>query len=817
MLRSLPHGCPVMPSCLEGGLRRAGINRCVGSLVPAGVSFVDGSWVRFDPGGSLSVCCLYRALMWIALVAWSCHSAGFVSAASGGRAADEAWSGRRDPHDPTAREPTSRDPIDNSIDNPIDRLRVEKGYVWHSLEASYRGVGILVHYLSGDERWAGATLERVLKALPALEAISGSRLPVSYPIHIWEVRDSDLGLAGQNIREAGILISRDQDVIVHELAHYWVGSHNVAEHWMAEGLAELYAHLVDRALSHRAWKPPDLSNLKAISEFDGPLALWRRVDQIDATLREREINRFYYDKAFLFWYGLERVNGPGFIRALQRWIDRGPSLRDSGSLTLFLERHRAPSAPGIWELYPGWLTHGDYTCHDRVQSLEWYVDDSDQDGVINYEEFLLGLDPERRDSDGDGLADGWELYEGRDPRRAEPAPQGPAEWVVPQWTPSSSHRFVRAGETLHIHARGLWRMAEPKGLWYGADGIRIGREEPPWGELLAQVGWGPDAGFVHRIGVSGSFVADRTGILYFFARGMHKRMGRGGLLVSVRGGRRLPELNAHGSRLLHPEAVSRMLRERGIQQLELDGRHVTLVLNPEDLESMRDPNATLDYLDRVYEHYVKLSGEVPYKGRRITLAFDVTSRDRIHYHGNAMMLFYGLDHLNALFRTRSAEPRSWGLTYGLAMPFLEWLRADRILESRTLWAFAELMAADFFEAEQVSNPAIEAARRRLASYLQEDRSLEELREDKRLAWTFLNSLRRDYGWEPFRRVLRAYARHERLPPSEPEGRIPLEDFLIAFARAAHVNLTHRYEAWGIPVTARMRALIGSLPSPQTRP
>lgn len=43
------------------------------------------------------------------------------------------------------------------------------------------------------------------------------------------------------------------------------------------------------------------------------------------------------------------------------------------------------------------------------------VPDTDQDGLLDVDEFRLGADPSRSDTDGDGLPDGWEVRHGLDP------------------------------------------------------------------------------------------------------------------------------------------------------------------------------------------------------------------------------------------------------------------------------------------------------------------------------------------------------------------------------------------------------------------
>lgn len=697
----------------------------------------------------------------------------------------------------------------------LENLRTDRHYIWHALEASLNGTRVVVHYLPGDERWAQETLQTALSAIPVLERITGAPLPVAHDVVVWEVHQEDLGLAGINAQEMGIFVAPESDALIHELAHYWVGAHNLAEHWMAEGIADLYDHLVKLQLDHRVWEPPAVWDLEQMCSFDGPLVLWKRIDTLDATVREREANRFFYGKSFLFWYTLQRVHGPGFVPALQAWIDASDTPRDSSALLGFLADTAGPGAPGIWDLFPGWLVQGEYSFRGHAYTLKWFLEDDDDDGVWNLEELVTRLDPDSADTDGDGMADGWELHEGGRPKIPDRNPVRPGgTQVLPQWSPVSSGRFVRAGETIRVTAEGFWRMAEPVRAWFGPEGMATDNGPERWGELLARVGWGPRAGRVHRIGRSKTFVADRDGVLYLFARGFHKRRGQGMVLAWVDGGVPLPTLQAGTQALRRPRTRVRAVRAQGISEVALQGEHVVVMLHPEDVERMSAPDRTLAYLDQVYETYAQLTGDLPFGGRPITLLFDVTLPDQILVTGNALALTFGLSHLKALIETTGPSHAAWGITYGLAVPFLEWHRMDALLEGKGLWAMAELMATVFYESRGASVPALEQARARLRSYRFSVPGPEVFEADKRLTWTFLNALRCDFGWSPFQALIRANGTLDDPPPDPSVSDVPLEDFLLAFGRHARLNLNDRFHAWGFPVTGRLRQALEAFPPPE---
>ncbi|MEX1033839.1 MAG: M4 family metallopeptidase, partial [Cellvibrionaceae bacterium] len=63
-----------------------------------------------------------------------------------------------------------------------------------------------------------------------------------------------------------------------------------------------------------------------------------------------------------------------------------------------------------------WEVANGFSISDRTDALQ----DSDDDGLINLQEYIHGTDP-HGDTDGDGLPDGWEVRQGRDPFNADDA------------------------------------------------------------------------------------------------------------------------------------------------------------------------------------------------------------------------------------------------------------------------------------------------------------------------------------------------------------------------------------------------------------
>lgn len=718
-------------------------------------------------------------------------------------------------------------------------LTLQYGYVWHALQSSVSGLQVTVHYLPGDEIWAQTTLQDAHQALPILERLTGVPFMFGHDIQLWALREQEFPLAGLNIQERGILLSRSQNAVVHELAHYWVGSHLLSEQWMAEGLAELYAFLVENQVEGRAWRPLDMERLHVDPSLDGPLALWQGLNPLQLNEQPADTDRFFYNKAFLFWYALYRVQGPGLIRDLHRWLKSLRAPAGTAELLAFVQQRAAGAErtqfPSIWDIFPGWLVAGEYRLSGRNQSFEWYLEDDDDDGVLNLEERLVGLNPSSADSDGDGLPDGWELYEGRNANQAEGGGRYQhSVWVLPQFSPSSSHRYVKKGELVHVRAEGLWRVGGAGQPWTGPEGIpltsfeRATLEAQPGerlmdpslvvpGELVAQIGWGAQGGKIHRIGRSGSFVADRNGILYFAAQGPELVPGRGNLIVSVMGGQTLPTLD-RSSRVLSNRAARlallRTVRESNLTQLELMGRHVTLSLHPTDLESMSHPETVLAWLDRMYELYRDMLPEAPYQGRRILISFDVLSREELKCATGGLVLTFGLEHLYALPDATGPTRQSWPFAVGMALPFLNWYQADTLVKAPGVMHLAEVMAARLYRQSNADlpiagqiNELLRSGKLRLEAQTAAQNPL--------LFQAFLFSLEERFGWAPFRSLLvENGSRGGRRRGTAPESRASatsVEPFLERFSQATGQNLVDYYTAWGQPVSARLQESLATLP------
>ncbi|MDP2729824.1 MAG: hypothetical protein Q8O55_05025 [Dehalococcoidales bacterium] len=176
-----------------------------------------------------------------------------------------------------------------------------------------REVEITVKFWDGEEDKAENILNLSIAALSVMEDVTGVAFPPAYQIVIEEVTREEIGgYAGANAGADGILISYtstdSENVIVHELAHYWANQPPWKEPWMREGLAELYAYLTLVKLGKGSTAEKEIMEYRTSfygeneDQFQLPLSLWRYTPVL--TEENRPLTSFGYSKSFVFVFDL---------------------------------------------------------------------------------------------------------------------------------------------------------------------------------------------------------------------------------------------------------------------------------------------------------------------------------------------------------------------------------------------------------------------------------------------------------------------------------------------------------------------------------
>lgn len=180
------------------------------------------------------------------------------------------------------------------------------------IRMSKQNVNLTVNYWAGYDNKAGHVSDTAARGLPVLEDIIGVPFPHLYSISISQSSSGGIGRwGGVNRGSQGILMPYDSpsinDVLLHELAHYWAREPPFGDTWMSEGQADLYAYLAlqrlgfaDEANLVRYLAVKAVDNIKNSSAF--PLLDWNNPDTITAS--NEEYISLMYSKSFLFTLNL---------------------------------------------------------------------------------------------------------------------------------------------------------------------------------------------------------------------------------------------------------------------------------------------------------------------------------------------------------------------------------------------------------------------------------------------------------------------------------------------------------------------------------
>lgn len=172
-----------------------------------------------------------------------------------------------------------------------------------------RNVTVNIRYWEGEEEWAQEMLDTALTSLPILEESWGMPYPASYDVIITQANITETGgYGGFNKGRKGIwmLHTSSNEILIHELAHYWTRACNFDQLWMDEGYADLYTYIVlnetdpASAADRRDRFLQKYEALKA--DYDFPLSGWDIPENIDASTGMKV--DFGYKKAFALTYEL---------------------------------------------------------------------------------------------------------------------------------------------------------------------------------------------------------------------------------------------------------------------------------------------------------------------------------------------------------------------------------------------------------------------------------------------------------------------------------------------------------------------------------
>ncbi|WP_406657462.1 hypothetical protein V7O62_02605 [Methanolobus sp. ZRKC2] len=188
-----------------------------------------------------------------------------------------------------------------------------------TVQLQEKNVDVTIRYWEGEEEWAKNMMNTASESLPILEETWGVAYPVSYNITITQANITETGgYGGYNEGSKGIwmLHTSSNEILIHELAHYWTRACDFDQLWMDEGYADLYTYIVlNQITPEKAEERKDrflqkYDTLK--TQYEIPLTEWSTPESLDSMTQE-EVD-FGYKKAFALTFTLYEDIG---LEALQ--------------------------------------------------------------------------------------------------------------------------------------------------------------------------------------------------------------------------------------------------------------------------------------------------------------------------------------------------------------------------------------------------------------------------------------------------------------------------------------------------------------------
>ncbi len=266
-----------------------------------------------------------------------------------------------------------------------------------------------IRYYPESEEWAKDVFRTIKEGFPLLEKKIGVPCPTAWDIIVEETTSLEAGVAGVNRGPLGMTVPTgiSPAVIIHELCHYWFGSHLDLRwsNWILEGFPEAYTVAVLKELGH----PEGYSHWSA------------RLDQYErarAELGDKPLSEvgytpnfedprvaLLYSKAMVYCTWLITFFGEETMHKINaQAIPTNPLRADD-----YQEILEDITEQDLGWLFSGWVYEGAYYYQGQSVSFEWFAGDGDKDGILTLEEIEMGFSPQTADMDRDGLPDGYEL------------------------------------------------------------------------------------------------------------------------------------------------------------------------------------------------------------------------------------------------------------------------------------------------------------------------------------------------------------------------------------------------------------------------
>ena len=261
---------------------------------------------------------------------------------------------------------------------------------------------ITIEYQTGDEEWAGETLNSVYDILRLTENVSGMPYPAQASSDPYsDVEDVKVNIKicefTSNIQECekGFGISKDQDITitVRQIVSIWNTKSYFKNDWLTQGHNSVYSYLVLNEINQTAaenFKKSLFLNYNTIN-VDFPLDDWLYLDSVES---ERHVNKRNagIDKSFIFMHLIYKNYGNAAISDARKILNKRGTAPDSMEYKAVLEN---VTCKNLDDMFSGWVFTGEYKIqHEESKEVQKALQKYNEVLKLYGEDPMLWVSPE---------------------------------------------------------------------------------------------------------------------------------------------------------------------------------------------------------------------------------------------------------------------------------------------------------------------------------------------------------------------------------------------------------------------------------------
>jgi hypothetical protein len=250
---------------------------------------------------------------------------------------------------------------------------------------------------------------------------------------------------------------------------------------------------------------------------------------------------------------------------------------------------------------------------------------------------------------------------------------------------------------------------------------------------------------------------------------------------------------------------------------EIQGDRIIITVPSYAVRNLRDPEGVAKYWDDVADAAADLYSIPHERERQERYCVDIEISAGYMHSGYPIMTHDDVDRsfVNLNLLRGSDGNKTWGFYHELGhnhqRPEWTWSGLGEVTNNLfSLYGDETFNKTDSNYSDSHGAIAPTTRRDRLTKYLANGVSFEGMNSDPFLTLTFFIDLRREFGWEPFKKVFGEYrglSNAER-PKTELEKH---DQFLTRFSRAVGKDLGPYFTAWGLPTSESARKAVSTLP------